>query len=56
MKNLIICIKKNTGYIGVEAVIISALMVAFSLAIYNYISPTCVDIAVSAKDAITGTY
>jgi len=58
MKNLINTWEKNNqaGFVGVEAAIVSALVVIFALSSYIYLHPSFVDIAIAIKNSISGTY
>jgi len=58
MKNIVNKWKKNNycGFVGIEAAIVSALIVAFAIFSYNYLLPSFQNIAIAVKNSISGTY
>lgn len=56
MKSIIYKLKKQEGFVGIEAAIIGALIVAFAIAVYNYLLPTFEDVTTSIRDSVDETY
>ena len=58
MKNPVMKIKKlsTTGFIGIEATIIAALFIVFSMIVYQFLRPSFDDIAIAIRDSVSGTY